>query len=768
MPPDSLELLAAPGPVQQNWLPQEDAIREVLAYAGRFGRKHLRLACHAALPMLVTPELVNLIRLNFLGEEQIPWYAEADFLLSHLCKAVDPGIYAVEPRVRQVLLVQLEKEYGWQRLQALADFLLAYLNKNPDLPTRRTLRRTHQWVARAYLDPDGLVSEMNSLLARNLTTGSGAADELTDRIQLSAMVETLADPLRRAGQTEEQQVLKNSARALAYIVAGREQEIAEAIFQAEASGERPAETRVLPAVEHWLEANTAVVTDEQEKRHLTRPRTYQNINLDLTDYTQVTRKIKIQMQSRWGEQRGISTLNDKMRYHLERLEKPGRLSGDALIELGVWLADILLPEGGLREVFIQAVQSLGMEDGIRLRLVISDPALMRLPWEYTCLQLGSGGRAGNLNFLALHPKISLVRSIPRPYMRTIAPASNHLRMAVAMSSPPGLGYLDLQAERHAIEEAVNRSELVGAELVCKFFEGVTEEGLAHLLIENPQIFHYAGHGYFDPSTGKGGIMVEDNQGGAAQVTGDVLAQMLRNADVRLACFNSDYSSAISTNASSYSAAPAAARAGIPAVVGLQMTIEDTLAIAFSKAFYTALFVGLSIDEAMTHARLSLAGLESISTTSWGVPTLYLSGATQPKAVLLPYESQQVSEAPPIGVDIRQGEDIKEEGGTKQEAEEDDILPEPGELPAGSCKLLRRNPAFVGHTDNLKLLWSALRPARNPTPGITHLSPAWAALARPSLRWSFVTAMDGVSRACIGFRRIGISFQRLRLAEERWG
>ena len=67
--------------------------------------------------------------------------------------------------MRQVLLVQLEKEYGWRRLQGLADFLLAYLNKNPDQPTRRTLRRTHQWVAHAYLDPDGLVSEMNSLLA---------------------------------------------------------------------------------------------------------------------------------------------------------------------------------------------------------------------------------------------------------------------------------------------------------------------------------------------------------------------------------------------------------------------------------------------------------------------------------------------------------------------------------------------------------------------------------------------------------------------------
>ena len=64
MPPNTLDLLAAPGPVQQNWLSQEDAIQEVVVFARQFGLKHLRLACHAALPMLVTPELVNLIRLN--------------------------------------------------------------------------------------------------------------------------------------------------------------------------------------------------------------------------------------------------------------------------------------------------------------------------------------------------------------------------------------------------------------------------------------------------------------------------------------------------------------------------------------------------------------------------------------------------------------------------------------------------------------------------------------------------------------------------------
>ncbi len=711
MPPSALELLNAPAPVQQNWLAQEDAIQEVVAFARQFGLKHLRLACHIALPMLVTPELVNLIRLNFLGEEQIPWYAEADFLLSHLCKAVDPGIYAVEPRVRQVLLVQLEKEYGWRRLQALADFLLAYLSKNPDLPTRRTLRRTHQWVARAYLDPDGLVSEMNSLLARNLTTGSGAADELTDRIQLSAMVETLADPLRRTGKPEEQRLLKNSARALSYIVSGREQEIAEAIFQAEASGEELAGAQVLPAVAHWLEANTAVVTAEQEKRHPIHQRVYQDFIVILTNYTPDFAKFEIQIQSRWGEQTAISRLNDKMKHHLDRLEMSGRLSSDALVDLGVMLADSLLPEGAVREIFIQAVESLGVEEGIRLRLVMSDPELMRLPWEVVSLQLGLGDRVGGLNFLALHPKISLVRDISSPNARFLAPITNPLQMAVVMSSPESLQPLDLQAERNAIQEAVHRSDSVGADLMCNFIEAVTVEGIHDLLRKNLQIFHFAGHGSYDRISGTGAILVGDNQGGIEYVFGEELAQLLSAADVRLAFFNSEYSSAISTDPALNCVAIAAVRAGIPVVIGLQIGIEDALAIVFSKAFYNALFVGLNIDEAMSHARLALAAQQEISNSGWGIPTLYLSG--QAEAVLFPFGDQPVSEAPPLSINIKQERDVRGEAGERPEQEEDDVLPEPGELPAGSCRLLRRNPAFVGHAEKLKLLWSALRPREKP-------------------------------------------------------
>ncbi|WP_353933036.1 hypothetical protein WJM97_10840 [Okeanomitos corallinicola TIOX110] len=50
--------------IRRQWLPPEFAVREVVAFERHFGMKHLWLACHAALPLFLTPELVNLIHIN--------------------------------------------------------------------------------------------------------------------------------------------------------------------------------------------------------------------------------------------------------------------------------------------------------------------------------------------------------------------------------------------------------------------------------------------------------------------------------------------------------------------------------------------------------------------------------------------------------------------------------------------------------------------------------------------------------------------------------
>lgn len=143
----SLEaIFTASSLIRDQWMSTELAVREVLAFERNFGRKHLKLACHAALPLILTPELINLIHINFLDNQQIPWVAEIDFLLSPLCRPIDESLYEVEPSVREVLLVELENQFGWHRLFEISKFLLVYLDRKPDIKQREEIKRCQWWI----------------------------------------------------------------------------------------------------------------------------------------------------------------------------------------------------------------------------------------------------------------------------------------------------------------------------------------------------------------------------------------------------------------------------------------------------------------------------------------------------------------------------------------------------------------------------------------------------------------------------------------------
>src|SRR5947209_18966322 len=109
---------------RKQWLPLDLAIQRVVKFEREFGKAHFTFAYHAALPSILTPELVNLIRINFL-EHSVEWIAESDLLLSSLCLPINQGIFEIEPQVRQVLLVALQTDsnYRLERLKEIAHFL---------------------------------------------------------------------------------------------------------------------------------------------------------------------------------------------------------------------------------------------------------------------------------------------------------------------------------------------------------------------------------------------------------------------------------------------------------------------------------------------------------------------------------------------------------------------------------------------------------------------------------------------------------------------
>src|SRR4028118_289586 len=212
-------IITAPSLVREQWLSPELAVREVLAFERRFGSKHLMLACHAALPLILTPELLNLIHINFLEEEQIPWVAEVDFLLSPLCRPIDEGLFEVEPSIREVLLVELENQFGFERPFGLAKFLQFYLNHKSGYKQRLEITSTQQWIAKAYINHDRVVEELTDLLKLSLSNGDYLLN-LNDIIKSTIIIELLAEPLEQTNLFNKYQYLINDLRVLSNLIYG--------------------------------------------------------------------------------------------------------------------------------------------------------------------------------------------------------------------------------------------------------------------------------------------------------------------------------------------------------------------------------------------------------------------------------------------------------------------------------------------------------------------------------------------------------------------
>ncbi len=169
------------------------------AFGRRFGKAHLDLACHAAFPLALTPELLYCLRENF--QSQVPWIAVADILLS-LCDPVGYELYELEPEVRHELIVTLKQNFGEQRLYKLSDFMVAYIrqklktNEQTNYRADEDLGAAPHWTALAYIRPERASHDIAEALRKAL-----AKPNPTDWVKLTSLIESYAnvDPLIKSG-----------------------------------------------------------------------------------------------------------------------------------------------------------------------------------------------------------------------------------------------------------------------------------------------------------------------------------------------------------------------------------------------------------------------------------------------------------------------------------------------------------------------------------------------------------------------------------------
>ncbi|MEL7407515.1 MAG: hypothetical protein AAFN00_11190, partial [Cyanobacteria bacterium J06558_2] len=170
------------------------AVERVVGFAQEFGEAHLNLACHAAFPLSLTPDLLYQIWANFVPEA--PWTAVARVLLSRLCKEVGSEMYEMDNAVRNLLLRELKAQFGQERFDSLGEFLLEYVSQRltADDPDTQDLRQAQEWTALAYTKPEQAARELAKVLSEKVQQ-----EDVGEVLRLSSLVETLSDPLVEAG-----------------------------------------------------------------------------------------------------------------------------------------------------------------------------------------------------------------------------------------------------------------------------------------------------------------------------------------------------------------------------------------------------------------------------------------------------------------------------------------------------------------------------------------------------------------------------------------
>jgi predicted ATPase len=257
-------------------------------------------------------------------------------------------------------------------------------------------------------------------------------------------------------------------------------------------------------------------------------------------------------------------------------------------------------DGSIREILVDAIQ----DSPVRLLFKVS-PALCDIAWEFLWLQ------DEEIGFVAQHPTVRVSRLEGSP--REVVPSDQPLKVLVVAADPQSSRYpqlASLERELKAVREALRSPECRRVHL--DVLENATPNALGRRLKTGGcDVFHFLGHGDHRPS---GGVIALEGHlpNEASEIYGDELATMLVAAGSKLVVL-----SGCMTAGKSASIGSQLIIAGVPAVVGMQLPINDVNAQQFARAFYASLALGASVEEAVFDGRMAIRG----SGLDWGAPVL---------------------------------------------------------------------------------------------------------------------------------------------------
>jgi hypothetical protein len=289
-------------------------------------------------------------------------------------------------------------------------------------------------------------------------------------------------------------------------------------------------------------------------------------------------------------------------------------------DIGRELARIILPPEVWRLLAESLASIASREDlGLRLRLCLDDD-LIDLPWEYL-YRPDVSAPAAQSGFLLTDGRISLTREPPS--IVGLQPSSDRTQRGLFVGT-----LWDDKSDGWAVKSEFDSlraaMQPVGELMEFSFQPADALARVDKALSDGCEVFHYSGH--TDIRDGRGTMVhraradvlrafdqavaqnaspgaefddrMEAIKTPAAWADSEVLASRLAAGGTRLAVFNA-------CNSGLWPFVRPLMHAGLPAVVGVQGIVTNIAAMNFAEKFYQSLAVGLSLDEAMTYARLYL-------------------------------------------------------------------------------------------------------------------------------------------------------------------
>ena len=260
--------------------------------------------------------------------------------------------------------------------------------------------------------------------------------------------------------------------------------------------------------------------------------------------------------------------------------------------------------------------SLATASRLRIRLRLKDvPELAYLPWEYLYDPLVG-------SFLSLSSDTPIVRYMEMPRRIQALGVKPPLRVLVMISSPSDEVPLDVEAEWSKLAEAVDNLTQKKS-VVLERLDRATLPALRQRLREQDvHIFHFIGHGRFDPEGRDGILMMEDEEGKRYPVSGQLLGMHLHeHRPLRLAVLNACEGARASLTDAFGGIAQSLVQQGIPAVLAMQFEITDQAAITFASEFYGSIADYYPVDAALSQARLAIRSQDNY--LEWATPALYM-------------------------------------------------------------------------------------------------------------------------------------------------